>query len=852
MLVSHESNKDTEFEQFAHLTSCDSSQKLETIQVDLTASGSSQILLTSVQKPLSKTAPGACDSLRFISKPQVNVCEHVVTLSITFTIADISLPETKFFARWGSYDDRPENWLDIEIRAEEIERLSDSTFLLKAVFSVERRGYYGATVFAVDHLTNEKIWQGSGYADDAKFRIESDSGLLIERLAETRESHLKDAERLIFEKLDSYEEFEKAIETLASNGCRRELSRLLFEKTRDRDDVREKLSMFYKQAEKKIRSGSANGSLPRAQSLTTILGNIGVGEVVMVAPEGPHATFGGLSHVMTGLLKSLSEAGIPVSLISPIYEFEQGSKHSSVKQLLEKGIPFYGKRLKLKHVGEVDIPVGPTTRGGTPHWAQHAFRINAKVYLAEVGIMRIFLLRHEWFANYLYPNLLPDELLRRAIFLSRGAIEVMKNPLFGLHPQLILSNDWVSGLVPVLLKLDQRYSENQNLKGAKTIHLIHNCGRDYHGLIPNRFGGQDLYPMLELAPQHYDGLADPHNRGLLNLTAGAIFHLNGAVVAVSKPYAQQLLTKHGGEGLDGVVWKHRQAVFGISNAIDQINIRKVLIEKGNEALESLGLPKVEIDSLDKDSFIAHLITLKEATKRALQTKLGLEQNSGKAIISMVGRIAEQKGIDLLRGNAAGDGISVMEFLLRRFDDIQFIIAGPVVSGDRPAEAFRGLVQNLSWRYRGRVAGIYDLVPHDFALEILSASDFTLMPSRFEPGGLTQLEALTCGSLVVARNVGGLSATLRRFDDAKGEGDGFLFDEYSSTALRNTICWAVDRTRSLEFRRKLIREAASADHDWSHRVVQYISLFQHISGVLADQNQYGFLGERSPLIDHIRA
>jgi starch synthase len=579
------------------------------------------------------------------------------------------------------------------------------------------------------------------------------------------------------------------------------------------------------------------------------LNNIGVGEVVLVSPEGPQATFGGIAQVIEGWLKAFPEHGIPVTLISLLYEQAQGNKHSDAFATLRNGINICGKNVKVKYCGEVDIPFGPTTRPNGGQWVQGAYNVRANVYMAESGNVRVFLLRHSRYADRLYPHLMGDEHLRRVIFLGRGALEIMKNPAFGIRPQLIISNDWISALVPVLRKLDWRYNGADNLKNCRTIHLVHNAGKDYQGRFANNHNNQNLYPMLELDQAHWDGLMDPQQKNMFNITSAALLHLNGAIVAVSRTYAKELLTKEGADGLEGLMWRQKAGLFGISNGIDQVKQRKTVMRIGEGARQDLGWGQIGSEGgEDLSRFFDNLLGYKAAAKLRLQRNFGLHQGEDKIILTLVGRLAEQKGISLLMGNAAGDGCSVMELILRKYPETQFIIAGPRVDGDNLSERFCGLLSHLSRCFSGRVLGITEFVPHDFAMEIFTAGDWTLMPSRFEPCGLSQLHALLAGSLVIARNVGGLSATLERFNDTSSRGNGFMFDEYSSTALRNTMCWALDRTRDADFRKQLMLAAAHAQHDWSHRIPQYVSIFQHILGVLGE-NSYRHLQNHRDIIEN---
>ena len=443
--------------------------------------------------------------------------------------------------------------------------------------------------------------------------------------------------------------------------------------------------------------------------------------------------------------------------------------------------------------------------------------------------------------------------MRRTIFLSRGALEVMKNPIFGVNPQIVVSNDWHAALVPVFLKLDLRYSCHPAFKHTRTCHIIHNCGRDYHGIIPAVYDRQELWPMLEMGYEHYSGLSDPHHWPLLNMTAGAILHLSGALIAVSKPYAQQMLSPWGGDGLERVLHQRRDAIFGISNGVDQPNLRKVVVLEAQKALrKARQIPEHIHDWADTESFTRNLLVYKGALKKALQAELGLQDNPEGLILSFVGRLAEQKGIQLFNGHGWGDGVTVMESILLRYPNTQFVIAGSMTPNDRTADNFRNLVEHLRWKYPGRVAGIFNFIPHETAIRIMAASDFYMMPSRFEPGGITQLEAITCGAIVIARRIGGISVTLTDYHASPETGNSFLFDDYSSTVLRDTICRAVHTLQDPELHRELILRAAQAEHDWSNRSEQYLALFQYILGVVRLDQPAPYLERRAEELVHLRA
>ena len=790
--------------------------------------------------------------LHFESKLAVEQKEHQVILRISVWIEEEALKSIRFFVHWGSYDELPDRWTDSEVKNSEISCSAPNHYQIAKKLRVFRRGNYGATLFALRAADQQRVWQGRPSVDDASFRISSDSSCLVSKLEKVRchcNNYMRDT---VVKKLQSSRSLDQALAGFKLMPVENELSHVVFECSKDDEKLRHSLSRLYAEARKKLREVEDPKAASKAAYVVNVLENLGLGEVVLVAPEGPHAVAGGLAHVMIGLLQTLSQHGVHVTLISPLYECAQGNKHRSAEEVLRDGITIGNEHLELKWAGEVQIPFGPTHNAGTSSWRAQPVQERSVVYTAEAGNLRVLLLRHARYAGSLYPaNSRADEQLRRAIFLSRGALEIMKNPLFNVRPQLILSNDWLAALVPVFFKLDLRYSCHDNLRNAKTVHLIHNCGRDYHGRIPAQFDRADLWPLLELAPEHYLGLADPQDRRMLNLTSAAIVHLTGALLAVSKPYAEQLLTWDGGEGLHNIVSSKRGAIFGISNAIDQARLRATVQKIGQGALKAAGDEDANTGHLGETEFLAKLPHYKRAVKLQVQRNLGLQPGVEKTVLTFLGRVAEQKGIQLFNGCGAGDCISVLESLLVRHPDVQVIIAGPPAEGDVAANHFRGLVEYLSWKYSGRIRGIFDFVAHEYAVELLTASDFYLMPSRYEPGGITQLEALACGAVVVARNVGGLSATLHGYGDYSDKSNSFLFDSYSSTALRDTICYALNETRDRERMRNLMLQAARSEHDWGHRMPQYLALFQHLVGVLGASGFYSYLDKRLPVLECMR-
>lgn len=655
----------------------------------------------------------------------------------------------------------------------------------------------------------------------------------------------------IKESFTDYEFLKNTIHQLKKSGYQGSISRLLFEYSARNQRKRARLSRYYHLARAEMNQVKLFESNQAAWDTLNAIENIGIGEVVLISPEGPHAVAGGLAQVISGLMGSLSARGLPVTLISPIYEEANGNKHRNAETLLGHGVRINGKNCPIEKLRDIEVPLGPTLDPGTTDWKQWPVTLRVGVYEARHGLSRIIFLRHNYYGSRLYQQCYADEQLKRAIFLSRGALEVILNPAFGINAQTIISNDWHAGLAAIFAKTDPRYAASPRFKAARSIHIIHNGGADYQGRLPAVEFDQELFPVLNLSGEHYFDLRDPASDKCLNFTAAAARHATGGVITVSKPYAAQLLSDDGSEGL-GSVFRYRQPVlFGISNGVDLDSLRRLYWSVGEKARETISAPALYPFKYSRRKFLKFLPDYKKAAKAVVQRRFGLAEDPTAILMSFVSRVAEQKGIQLFTDNVWDEECCALESVLRRHPNVQVFIGGPPVEGDQAANRLRHVCWELGQRYPGRISSRFDFLPHREALEVTLGSDFFLMPSRFEPGGITQLEALAAGTLVIARNVGGIAATLECYDESSNRGNSFLFSDYASYALRDTISYAMWIIGNPEKRSLLSSNAALARHDWNDRAPEYCALFQHISGILQAENSYSHLRKKSQIVDSLR-
>ncbi len=275
----------------------------------------------------------------------------------------------------------------------------------------------------------------------------------------------------------------------------------------------------------------------------------------------------------------------------------------------------------------------------------------------------------------------------------------------------------------------------------------------------------------------------------INPMRRGIMHAD-AVNTVSPNYAKEILTKDYGELLDDLLRERRNVLTGILNGIDY--------EVWN--------PKT--DALIAEKYDAEHIEERAKNKTVLQERFGLTEDKNAFVIGIVSRLSKQKGFDLL--------INVMDTLLRELP-IQLVVVG---DGESELMTY---FQDLALKHKGRVAAhlqFDSILPH----VVFAGADSILVPSRFEPCGLTQMEAMRMGGIPIVRKTGGLADSVEDYDPSREAGTGFVFEKFDSMSFLIAVVRAYETFRDKKAWAKMMIRALSKDFSWDASAAKYVKFF----------------------------
>ena len=469
--------------------------------------------------------------------------------------------------------------------------------------------------------------------------------------------------------------------------------------------------------------------------------------VLFVSAEcAPLSKTGGLADVAGALPKALTELGMDVRVITPYHRCIKDKYAAQVEHLFY----FY-------------VQLG---------WRREYAGIEKMV----MNGVTIYLVDSEYyFGDRIYRG--GDAEGEQYAFFSRAVMDAMPN--LGFTPDIIHCNDWHTAMLPMLGKTQYPGQLQEKVKYLLSIHNIAFQGRYWFGYV------EDL---LGVDPKYY-------TPDYIELYGSASFMKAGCVFAdkistVSPTYAEEIKTPYYGEGLDGILNARSADLSGILNGIDPNTFNPMK------------------DPAIPSHFSSGKLSGKKKCKTALQYALGMEKNPDIPVLSMVTRMTEQKGFELVMNML--DDIMV-------YENVQFVLLG---TGDARYEDF---MRSREWKYKGRLAA-YIGYNEELAHLIYAGSDFFLMPSRFEPCGLSQMISMRYGCLPIVRETGGLKDRVIPYDPQTGEGDGFSFSEFDACKMREAVHNALECYRDKDIMQTLIKNAMAQDFSFERSAEEYIKLY----------------------------
>ncbi len=465
----------------------------------------------------------------------------------------------------------------------------------------------------------------------------------------------------------------------------------------------------------------------------------------------PFVKTGGIADVMGALPREILKAGEDVRVILPLYK-AIGAEW----------------REKMQHMLYFYINLG---------WRRQYVGIETMVY---GGVTFYFVDNEQYFGrDYIY-GMGGDEGERFAYF-CRAVMEAL--PKIDFIPDVLHCNDWQTGLIPVLHKL--QYKHLELFANMRTVYTIHNL--QYQGLFPI----DTIEDLLYLGNLAYTSDALEFY-GMCSCMKGGIVFAD-EITTVSPTYSQEIQTAYYGERLDGLLRTRVDHLSGILNGIDT--------EEFDPEKDPLLTQNYTPDTYDK----------KVENKLALQRELGLTVDANVPMIAMITRLAGQKGLDLVE--------CVLPEIMNT--GAQLVILG--MGESRYVDLFSW----AQWKYPLQVSANFQM-NNALAHKIYAAADLFLMPSLFEPCGLSQLISLRYGTLPITRETGGLRDTVLAYNEYTGDGNGFTFLYYNAHDMLHVIENAV---RMFHEQRELFNSLAiramKGQYGWDQSAKKYIELYEKL-------------------------
>jgi starch synthase len=471
-------------------------------------------------------------------------------------------------------------------------------------------------------------------------------------------------------------------------------------------------------------------------------------KILMAASEAsPFAKTGGLADILGSLPAALVRQGADVRGIMPKY----------------RSIPAY-LRERIVHNCYIYVDLG---------WRHLYCGIEQLEYN---GILYYFIDNEYYFNREAYYGYEDD--CERFAFFCKAVMAAL--PYLSFIPDILHCHDWQTGMLPVIL--EEGYKRKGLYLNLSTVFTIHNL--KYQGFC-------NINTMKEwFALSDYHFTSDKLEfYGMGSFMKGGLVY-SKIITTVSNTYAQEIKNSFYGERLEGLLNARSNDLYGIVNGIDY--------EEFNPA----------VDKLIYQNYTETDLTGKAINKTALQRDLNLTVNEEIAMIGLISRLVDQKGLDLIA--------CVLHEIMS--EEVQLVILG---SGDwKYEQLFTEAVHN----YPGKVSANIRF-DDELAHKIYAAADFFLMPSLFEPCGLGQLISLRYATLPIVRETGGLKDTIVSYNEVTGEGNGFSFKNYNAHDMLYTIKRALSIYKCKTLLTQLRRTAMTCDFSWNSSAGQYLELYE---------------------------
>lgn len=480
-------------------------------------------------------------------------------------------------------------------------------------------------------------------------------------------------------------------------------------------------------------------------------------KILMASSEVvPFSKTGGLADVVGSLPYALRDvSGYNVRVVSPLYKMTKNGKFSIKKIKRIEHIPVF------EDMGPFELFESENN-----------------------GVKFYFIGKDEYFDRetlYGTPKGDYEDNAERFSFFCKAILATSLDREF--YPDIIHIHDWQTSLVPLYMKL--RLPEYHPLRKAKVLFTVHNLG--YQGLFP-----PEIMQSIGIPPEYFNMYALEFY-GKLNFMKSGILY-SDTVSTVSKKYAREILTPEYGCGLDGLLRTREANLYGILNGADYTNWDP------------------ETDKLIPMNYGPKTLERKELCKKALLEGLKMTLRPSQPLIGFIGRLAKQKGIDLIT-DVLGEIIKA---------GAGFVLLG---TGD---EKYEKILKRLAKKYQGKT-GIRIAFDNKLAHMIEAGVDIFVLPSHYEPCGLNQMYSLKYGTIPVGRATGGLDDTIIDYSLNPFEGNGFKFERSDAYDFMDAIERALKVFKNKREWHILQKRGMESDFSWRRSAREYMSLFEKMMG-----------------------